>query len=194
MGPVLVARHVVVHAQQVALRPVGGQGVEQAARGLLVGAALAGYHLAGVVVPEADVVRDGDAAGQRRGQGGHEAGGVEVGGLDEDGAPGAADERQPGRVLGHVDVGRARSPVRRAADERHGHGVRGRGRDVRRHLLPGGYVWPRGRHRFPRRQVELPVRGLQAGLVQLGGVAGLHAPHLAFQRVVVMRTLGGVLR
>jgi len=74
-------------------------------RNHLVGPALEGQQLAGVVVPEADVVGDIDAAADGGDQGGEQWLGVEIGGLDENGFLGVADGGEEGFVLGVVDAG-----------------------------------------------------------------------------------------
>ena len=74
-------------------------------RNHLIGAALERQEFAGVVIAEADVVGNLDAAADGGEEGREEGFGVEVGGLDEDGTLGVADGGEERFVLGVVDHG-----------------------------------------------------------------------------------------
>ena len=88
----------------------------------LVVAALAREELAGVVVAQAVVVGDLDAAAAGGEDLGQEGFGVEVGRLDKDGLARVAEGGDPGEVLGDVDGGFAGGAVGLAADHGAGEG------------------------------------------------------------------------
>ena len=111
----------------------------------LVVAALAREELAGVVVAQAVVVGDLDAAAAGGEDLGQEGFGVEVGRLDKDGLARVTEGGDPGEVLGDVDGGFAGGAVGLAADHGAGEGwVRGDGDDGGHGFGGGLEVWSGG--------------------------------------------------
>lgn len=103
----------------------------------LVVAVLKREELAGVVVAEAEVVRDVDATAAGGNDLGEEGLGVEVGGLDENGRVGVAKGGEEGFILRCVDAMVVRSAPRFPADHGDGEWRVGRQGDQWREGLVG---------------------------------------------------------
>ena len=188
----LIFGHIRIDVQVVAV--FGAKGVVERVGDHFVVAALAGEEFAGVVVAEAVVVGDLDAALAGGHNFGEEGFGVEVGGLDEDGFGRVAEGRGKGLVLRCVQTVFVGGSPGLAADHGDGEWLVAGDRDERGHGVGGLDLWG----------AAFRV-GLDGGVEETGDAAD---SCLAFARVqsrhgaqdlrldvwVIMGVCGGVLR